>query len=235
MYEQQNGEGELFIPADKTIFDHLDSVLDDKDTFLIKLPHKFKEYLTDPETKSVGYTMTSESQTIGKVESALKPTGMPVKSNPEIQIEQLLGAGETKHGSSGLQSNVQKIELMMQLNFPGKRDRMSREQVMFELGLPSLNDIRASKRRRVTTQPDREHELSFVCTLEGKGGNDDQRGIPLGKKQARCQGYLDHPVIGEASLRPSSIADLDSKAKREMKESEIKELLTSADDKRSKI
>jgi len=58
--------------------------LDDKDTFLIKLPHKFKEYLTDPETKSVGYTMTSESQTIGKVESALKPAGMPVKSNPEI-------------------------------------------------------------------------------------------------------------------------------------------------------
>ncbi len=46
---------------------------------------------------------------------------------------------------------------------------------------------------------------------------------------------MDHPVIGEASLRPSSIADLDSKAKKEMKESEIKELLTSADDKRSKI
>ncbi len=58
--------------GDASVLDQLDSVLDDKDTFLIKLPHKFKEYLTDPATKSVGYTMTSESQTIGKVEAAFK-------------------------------------------------------------------------------------------------------------------------------------------------------------------
>jgi hypothetical protein len=83
--------------------------------------------------------------------------------------------------------------------------------------------------------------VSFVCILEDKGGSADvdSRGVVGGvsssKKSARCQGYLDHPVIGEASLRPSSIADLDSKTKREMKESEIKELLTSADDKRTKI
>lgn len=58
--------------GDASVLDQLDSVLDDKDTFLIKLPHKFKEYLTDPVTKSVGYTMTSESQTIGKVEAVFK-------------------------------------------------------------------------------------------------------------------------------------------------------------------
>ena len=61
--------GEVFEPPvnSSSLLDQLDSVLDDKDTFLIKLPHKFKEYLTDPETKQLGYSMTYESQTIGKV------------------------------------------------------------------------------------------------------------------------------------------------------------------------
>ncbi len=48
-----------------------------------------------------------------------------------------------------MQNQNEKIELLMQLNLPAKRDRNSREAVMFELGLPSVREIRTSKRRRV--------------------------------------------------------------------------------------
>ena len=67
-----------------------------------------------------------------------------------------------------------------------------------------------------------------MCVLEDKAAQQSdlktsaifgyQEQDPSGKKRTRWQGQLEHPVLGEASLRPSSIADLDAKTKRGLSE-----------------
>jgi len=47
MVEADNG-GEQFIPVNEAVLDELNALLDDKDTFIVKLPHKFKDAIGDP-------------------------------------------------------------------------------------------------------------------------------------------------------------------------------------------
>ena len=50
MVEENGGISaqDQFIPVNEAILDELNALLDDKDTFLVKLPHKFKDHLGDP-------------------------------------------------------------------------------------------------------------------------------------------------------------------------------------------
>ena len=52
--------------------DELDAILDDKDTFLVKLPNQFKDYLKEPQQNKLGYSLTAESRDIGFIESTAK-------------------------------------------------------------------------------------------------------------------------------------------------------------------
>ena len=49
------------------LLDELDSVLDNNDAFLVKLPNHFKYYLMDVENKRAVYTLLSESRDIGRI------------------------------------------------------------------------------------------------------------------------------------------------------------------------
>ena len=60
---------EQFIPiTDPSILDKLDQILEDKDTFLVKLPHRFKEALANPRAQEPLYTLTTETCAIGRIE-----------------------------------------------------------------------------------------------------------------------------------------------------------------------
>jgi len=66
---------------------------------------------------------------------------------------------------------------------------------------------------------------------------DDENDMPRkgGRRQQRWQGQIYHRMLGEASLRPASVADLDAKAKEGLTQEQIHTLLTSADEKRDKV
>ena len=49
------------------LLDELDSVLENNDAFLVKLPNHFKYYLMDVENKRAVYTLLSESRDIGRI------------------------------------------------------------------------------------------------------------------------------------------------------------------------
>ena len=65
--------------SDGGILDKLDQILDDKDTFIIKLPNKFKDYL------SRDFTLGSETATIGRITASRKRSNKMERKggNPE--------------------------------------------------------------------------------------------------------------------------------------------------------
>ena len=66
---QKPSSREQFIPInDPAILDKLDQLLEDKDTFLVKLPHRFKEALAPPRATEPIYTLTTETCQIGRIE-----------------------------------------------------------------------------------------------------------------------------------------------------------------------
>ena len=125
--------------------------------------------------------------------------------------------------------------MLMPLNLPSKADRSTKEQVLFELGLPSLAEISRNKRRKLNFE--RGQEINFVCELEDKSqfdqldDNDSPNEGKNGSKRM-WKGRLAYPIVGETTLRPSTVADFD---KRGLTEEQIKKKLTSADEKRAAI
>lgn len=133
MVERSSGEAFISVADDAILLDALDKVLDDKDSFLIKLPHKFKESLGDPTQG--GYALGSESVSVGKIEPAKRPKKKPDARNPELGLDSMLEGGNSNNIKD------KRLELLMPLLLPSKHNRQSKEQILFELGLPSLNDI----------------------------------------------------------------------------------------------
>ena len=163
---------EMFIPVESpTILDQLDRALDNKDAFLIKLPNKFKETLSSRSAQNTNYTLSSETATIGKVEATTQQSkkSKPKKDdgNPEISFDDVFESENDEASDS-------RIELLMPLVLPSKTDRSSKEQILFELGLPSLKEIRQNKRRKLNFE--KGHEMSFVCVLEDKSQFDNHEG-----------------------------------------------------------
>ena len=84
---------EMFIPVESpTILDQLDRTLENKDAFLIKLPNKFKETLMSRSAQNLGYTLSSETATIGKVEATNQQSKKSKAKknddgNPEISFD----------------------------------------------------------------------------------------------------------------------------------------------------
>lgn len=80
--------------------------LEDKDAFIVKLPHKFKEYLTDQET----FTLSKRDLILGKIVPLRKqPVSNPENGGPvRPTIEELLESD----------NNESRPELLMHLELP---------------------------------------------------------------------------------------------------------------------
>lgn len=80
--------------------------LEDKDAFIVKLPHKFKEYLTDQET----FTLSKRDLILGKIVPLRKqPVRNPENGGPvRPTIEELLESD----------NNEGRLELLMHLELP---------------------------------------------------------------------------------------------------------------------
>lgn len=59
----------------------------------------------------------------------------------------------------------------MPLFLPSRDGRGTKEEVIFELGLPSLQEIAKCKRRKLNTRS--REDVSFVCMLEDKAQTND--------------------------------------------------------------
>ena len=84
--------------------------------------------------------MSSETATIGKVEATNQQSKKSKAKknddgNPEISFDDVFESENDEASDS-------RIELLMPLVLPSKTDRSSKEQILFELGLPSLKEIR---------------------------------------------------------------------------------------------
>jgi hypothetical protein len=82
------------------------ALLEDKDAFIVKLPHKFKEYLTDQET----FTLSKRDLILGKIVLLCKqPVRNPENGGPvRPTIEELLESDK----------NEGRPELLMHLEMP---------------------------------------------------------------------------------------------------------------------
>ena len=122
---------EQFIPInDPCILDKLDQILEDKDTFLVKLPHRFKEALANPRATEPVYTLTTETCAIGRIEPVRKKVKRVVEErqrpDPEIEIDELLEDCKDTFVADNY-SNDAKIEMLMPLNLPSRSDRSTKE------------------------------------------------------------------------------------------------------------
>lgn len=82
--------------------------------------------------------------------------------------------GETQYDTSP-------IELTMPLFLPSRTGRGNKEEVIFEIGLPSINDIVKAKRRKLDATD--KQDTNFVCMLEDKANTsdlDDHDGVHTG-------------------------------------------------------
>ena len=93
----------------------------------------------------------------------------------------------------------------MPLFLPLRGDnRGTKEEVIFELGLPTLQEIAKTKRRKLNSH--HKQEVSFVCMLEDKAQTndmDDHDGVHTGGNKMkgevqRWQGKLSYPIVGQA-------------------------------------
>lgn len=127
-----------------SIFAHLQ----DKDAFIVKLPHKFKEYLTDKES----FTLTKRDAEIGRiVDQGVNPEH---RGPSRPTIEELLAPVENKQ------------DYLMRLNLPrqviveeddsrkkrqepeSKRFKTVVDEVYFDISFPSASEIADFKRTR---------------------------------------------------------------------------------------
>ena len=131
----------------------------------------------------------------------------------------------------------------MPLFLPTKHGRSgTKDEVIFELGLPSLNEIVKQKRRRLDATD--KQDANFVCMLEDKANTNDMDGHDMvhgggGKHKGegqRWQGKLSYPIVGTAKYcKPQSIGDVDKRSKKILTEKEVKDQVTAADEHRTAI
>lgn len=99
----------------------------------------------------------------------------------------------------------------MPLNLPAKNDKRLTERILFELDLPSLKEISKIKRRKLNDFETKQ-EMNFVCMLKDEAQDHDDDDLDERRLAHRqpWKGQVLHRVVGEAILRPSSVADLDA-------------------------
>lgn len=177
--------------------------LEDKDAFIVKLPHKFKEYLADQET----FTLAKRDLIIGKIIPSRKAAVVNPEGRPSI--EELLAP----------EPNDDKTECIMHLELPRsvtvepeqsprksknfepepKRQKIVIDDVFFDLKFPTAKEIAANRAA-----------AGSLFTLEMQQ-----------ESESKVTGQLKHRVVGEVVINPKDLRSWDLADIKGLSEEEI--------------
>lgn len=162
---------------------------EDKDTFLVKLPNKLKECLTNPRV----FSLSKHDAIIGQVFQNQKKEPARNPENYDDDDVDLFPLSPQSQRSNKVVNDQDEIDCTLRLDMPtapSKRQKTSdtTEAIFFNLKLPSLASCREQR------------EKSNNWGLEVCETSDSMN-------KRKIKGQLKHKMVGEAILRPQVIRD----------------------------